>query len=329
MNYLTKEEIKRFYDKYKAEYKGASVHKLAKIIINHEGLNVTHDSLRKKLMRVLDSEIKINKDTAIFPERSDFCIDIPDTIYNETEAFSLPKKCKRILVISDAHVPFHDSDALKLAFKYGNDKGIDTILLNGDFADVHSLSWFNRNPLERHFFTELQIVRETLQNIRRAFPMQKIYFKLGNHEARYEQHLNEKSFELQGVDDYEFRKVFRLDENNIEYIQNKRLIKAGKLTIAHGDEFYGKSGSLINIARMIRLKSGDNVLFGHFHKTQEDITTTISNKTIGAWSAGCLCGLKPKWLQLNFWNHGFAIVEVSEDGSFEVFNKKIIMGRIA
>jgi hypothetical protein len=50
---------------------------------------------------------------------------------------------------------------------------------------------------------------------------------------------------------------------------------------------------------------------------------------ITCWSIGCLCGLHPEYAPLNKWVHGFAIVHgESEDGYFEVENKRIVEGRI-
>jgi hypothetical protein len=43
---------------------------------------------------------------------------------------------------------------------------------------------------------------------------------------------------------------------------------------------------------------------------------------------GCLCDLSPDYAIVNRWNHGFAIVDIDEDGSFEVHNHKIIDGRV-
>jgi hypothetical protein len=38
----------------------------------------------------------------------------------------------------------------------------------------------------------------------------------------------------------------------------------------------------------------------------------IRDRPEAAWSVGCACELKPYWLRLNNWNHGFAFVELGE-----------------
>ena len=49
---------------------------------------------------------------------------------------------------------------------------------------------------------------------------------------------------------------------------------------------------------------------------------------MSTWSTGCLCDLHPDYRPLNNWNHGFAIVEVAKDGTFQVQNKTVINGTI-
>jgi hypothetical protein len=41
-----------------------------------------------------------------------------------------------------------------------------------------------------------------------------------------------------------------------------------------------------------------------------------------------MCNLEPKWLPNNNWTHGFAFVEVYEDGMFAVQNHLVIAGKM-
>jgi hypothetical protein len=47
------------------------------------------------------------------------------------------------------------------------------------------------------------------------------------------------------------------------------------------------------------------------------------HKETFCWSTGCLCDLTPDYSRVNRWNHGFAVVEVDEAGSFNVDNLRI------
>ena len=69
---------------------------------------------------------------------------------------------------------------------------------------------------------------------------------------------------------------------------------------------------------------------GHNHTTSEHTETDMNGKIVTTWSIGCLCGLNPDYMPLNKWNHGFAIVEMDENGedyhfkNYRIFNGKII-----
>ena len=65
---------------------------------------------------------------------------------------------------------------------------------------------------------------------------------------------------------------------------------------------------------------------GHWHQTSEHAESTLGGRSIACWSTGCLCELHPPYMPLNKWNHGYAIVDVTAGGNFQVQNKKIIKG---
>jgi hypothetical protein len=46
------------------------------------------------------------------------------------------------------------------------------------------------------------------------------------------------------------------------------------------------------------------------------------------FSTGCLCDMRPAYAVLNKWNHGFAIVHVHADRSFDVSNMRITSGKV-
>ena len=58
---------------------------------------------------------------------------------------------KRIAILSDIHIPFHDRDSLYLALTWVKNFGPDCIVLNGDIIDCYQLSNFQKDPEERRF----------------------------------------------------------------------------------------------------------------------------------------------------------------------------------
>lgn len=231
-------------------------------------------------------------------------------------------------IVSDIHIPFHDITAVKAAFTYFKESGVDGLLLNGDILDCISISRFVKNPTKKFLRDELVAGEVFFKEVRRYFGSIPIYYKIGNHEHRLDNYIYEKCPELYGVRGIDFGSMLGLKELDIMLIESHRVMTFGKLNIIHGHEYRGGSGT-VNVARQMRLKAKDNVICGHWHKTNSDYSTSIKGDTVGSWAMGCLCKLKPEYLPLNEWNQGFALARlINESGVFEVENKKVIDGKV-
>ena len=58
---------------------------------------------------------------------------------------------KRILILSDIHVPYHSIDAITATIQYAKKSKPDALLLNGDTIDCHRLSRFVKDPKKKKF----------------------------------------------------------------------------------------------------------------------------------------------------------------------------------
>lgn len=237
-------------------------------------------------------------------------------------------KGRRILVLSDIHIPYHSIPALTAAFDWARDKDVDTVLLNGDTIDAHRLSKYVTDPKKRDFAGELETFREFFTVLVQAFPKAQIIFKIGNHEERYDAFLAQKAGELSGVSEFSLENIIRSRAQGIEFVTDKRIMKAGDLNIIHGHEFTGGTFSPVNIARGLFLKAKVSAMQGHNHQTSEHTETDMNGRITTTWSVGCLSELHPMYMPLNKWNHGFAFVEVQPDGDFQVQNKRIHKGEV-
>jgi len=254
---------------------------------------------------------------------------LPEPLSEYTEEWGAVEiSFKKALLLNDVHVPFHDLEALTLALRHGKDVGCDCIIIGGDFCDFFRLSYFRKDITVVNFREELDIIRKTLKAIREIFgPDVEIYFKDGNHEERLESYLQVRAPDLLGEKDFEINKVLRLDDLGIQYIGEKRPIKADHLYIIHGHEFASSSYNPVNPARGYYLRAKTICIGGHYHQTSEHTETALDGKVTSVWSTGCLCYLHPKYRPINSWNHGFAVVDMSKD-RFCVDNLKIIKGRV-
>lgn len=231
---------------------------------------------------------------------------------------------KRIAVFSDIHVPYHSIEAITAAIKFVKKERPDALLLNGDTIDCHRLSRFVKDPRKRNFKHELDTFK-TLINVFQKELKAKIYFKIGNHEERYENFLFEKAGELAGVEEFEFENIIKARAKGIEIIGDKRVMKIGDLYGIHGHEYIGGITAPVNPARGLFLRGKTSCFQGHNHQTSEHTEPTMGGKMITTWSIGCLSELHPAYMPLNKWNHGFAIIDV--DGqNYEFRNKRIYKG---
>lgn len=253
---------------------------------------------------------------------------LPDSDEDIWEPFLLPKACTRILLLSDIHVPYHNIESVTKAIEYGKEKKVNAIVFNGDTIDFYALSRYEKDPRKRRFSDEMDLTRQLLNVFRKEFDGVPFYFKLGNHEERYEAYLRTKAPELLGTAEFTLDTLLKFGELGCTLIQDKRIIKAGKLNILHGHEFGNSTFSPVNPARGFYMRAKASVICGHNHQSSEHSENNLEGKVVTTWSTGCLCEMHPQYMPINKWNHGFAYVEVFEDGGFEVENLKIIKGKI-
>jgi predicted phosphodiesterase len=234
---------------------------------------------------------------------------------------------KRMLVLSDIHFPYHDREALMIALREGKDKGVDSILLNGDILDFYQLSKFSKDSRKPSVKAEIDIFRFFVDQLKQRFPEATIYFKLGNHEARLDRWIKENAGMFDGL--FNIDRIINFGEHGIVFLPDNIGVKFGRLNIIHGHEIRAGMG-VVNIARTYYMKTQSNVLFGHWHQNQEYITRTMDGHVQGAWAQGCLCRLDAEYTYgINQWCHGFSIVERLDDaGAFRVKLYKIIDGEL-
>jgi predicted phosphodiesterase len=249
--------------------------------------------------------------------------DLPTSDYLAPEIFKIPKGQNNILVLSDIHFPYQDNDALELALNYGIEHKVNAIYLNGDTLDMYQASRFVKDRRKRDLSGELEMCREFFKLLKEMFNCP-IYFKIGNHEKRWEDFLRLQAPELLGIPDFQLDVILRFREFGVHLVKDKQIAMAGKLPIMHGHEWFGGFAPPVNPARGLFLKAKQSCLIGHHHRTSEHTEKNLSGEVTTTWSTGCLCGLQPDYAPFNQYNHGFAHILVDKDGSYHVHNKRII-----
>lgn len=245
---------------------------------------------------------------------------IKDTV--NTEPFVVPASVKNTLWMADIHGRFYDRKAFEMAVNYGIKKKCDSVIINGDFLDFYQHSKFDKNPSVNIIFEEQEWGQDVLKLLQDNFGY--VVLKQGNHDVRRELHIQRLAAtmpELMGLSSYSDYLFF--DGCHVNFVEDYRHIRYGKLNAIHGHEYFGGGG--IHVAYNRFNNALDNLISAHSHVGQSIIKTGINGEVYGSWSLACLCDLHPRYASHNKWTNGFAHTEKESSGDFEV-NNKIILG---
>jgi predicted phosphodiesterase len=147
--------------------------------------------------------------------------------------------------------------------------------------------------------------------------------------VRWEKFLLQKVQEIWDDPYFHLEERLRLNEERIHLIDDKVLVKAGKLSITHGHHIFKGIFAPVSPARGAYMKAKQNIIVGHLHRASFHPEVTLDGEVVGAWSTSCLCELRPNYSPLVSNSlHGFAHVTVEKNGDFTVKNFTIINGKL-
>jgi predicted phosphodiesterase len=273
-------------------------------------------------------KIAEKRGTARAPRKPGELPPLPKSEAKPWEPFVLD--ARRVLVLSDLHIPYHDEQAIEAALGYGDHFKPDAVLLNGDVFDFYQISRFDKDPTKPKIKHELKCGEQFFAHLRARYPDAQLVFKLGNHDERMDHYLQHRAAELFDIEEYRFawHTAVGLAAYEITVVSDQRRVMLGKLTALHGHEKGKGISSPVNPARGSFLRMLINSLEGHGHRTSEHNERRANGENICCRTTGCLCGLWPDYAKVNKWDLGFATVEVDKDGGFECELKRIIEGRV-
>lgn len=254
---------------------------------------------------------------------------LPESHQEKRVPFKLPLACNNILLISDLHIPYHDIDAITIALDYGVKNKVNTIFINGDLIDNAQVSRFEKNPKKRSVKQEFEATKQFLVQLRATFPTASIYWLKGNHCVRWEHFLEQKVREIWDDPYFHLEERLQLNEQKIHLLDDKVLVKAGKLSITHGHHIFKGIFVPVSPARGAFLRAKQSVIVGHLHRASFHPEIDLDGNVIGCWSTACLCELRPDYSPMvSNSQHGFAHIIVDKNGDFTVKNYQIINGQL-
>lgn len=247
---------------------------------------------------------------------------LPPSVAKPWTPFEI-KGSKKVGIISDLHVPYHSDVALEAALDHLEKERVDTIVINGDAADFYACSRWDKNPNRIGLRAEMELFQQVLLHLRARFKKTRIIYKAGNHEERWNKYIWSKAPEVWDLDPLQLHELLKLKSHSIEWVDDQRPMLLGKLPILHGHELPKGISSPVNAARGAWMRTKHTVLVGHSHQTSGHCEPDLWHSECFVWSIGCLCDMTPEYARVNRWNHGFAVVGVGKDGSFDVTNLRI------
>lgn len=323
---------------YRRKYPDMPNKKLARIIYDENNLLFKDSEAVRSILRYIEGKLgsdKSKKSVAnvapefIVPNRPLNPYKLPESHQEKREPFKLPLACNNILLISDLHIPYHDIDAITIALDYGVKEKVNTIFINGDLIDNAQVSRFEKDLRKRSVKQEFEAVKQFLVSLRETFPTASIYWLKGNHCVRWEHFLEQKVREIWDDPYFHLEERLQLNEQNIILLDDKVLVKAGKLSITHGHHIFKGIFVPVSPARGAFLRAKQSVIVGHLHRASFHPEIDLDGNTIGCWSTACLCELRPNYSPMvSNSQHGFAHILVDSNGEFTVKNYQIINGKL-
>jgi UDP-2,3-diacylglucosamine pyrophosphatase LpxH len=308
--------MKHFSEKYHETYGYSDAKQMRKMMSRYNILS------RVRAEKTLADLPKAQIESTTFFELENFGIE--ESIGKDYTSARLPDNLKKIGILSDIHVPFHSVEAVVCAIKYLREQNIDCLYLNGDVFDMYSQSKHEKEKDLRDLPREIEMGRNFLQTLRGLFPTIPIYYKMGNHENRWQRYLNQEAEEFAQLHEMQFEQFFRLNVLDIKYVPDWQGMEMGDLLVLHGHEVMAGG---MNPSQSTFNKTFCNTLIGHVHRTTNTIKKTGFKQYIHTYSTGCLTQLSPKYYPFAQHNHGFALVMIT-DGKAKVENLMIKDGKI-
>lgn len=252
--------------------------------------------------------------------------EIPESLADHPAMYDASGIGKLVGVMSDIHLPLHDRPALMATASYLKEKNIDALILNGDILDCSNLTRHSqRKPMRYTWGQELEVAKAFFTSLRVLFPKIPILYLEGNHENWVKQYLVRQAPQLSG--DYELEKVLGLEQLDIQWLPEDRVVKYGKLYIMHGHQLH--IGGSMNVAEKVLRKAGVNVMCGHWHQQAYYEKKNLIDEIHACWINGALCDLHPDYMPYNNHGHGFAMLEMLDnEGTFNVVQRKVMNGRV-
>ncbi len=237
---------------------------------------------------------------------------------------------KRVLVVPDIHIPFHDKRAINLLEQRMVTFKPDVIIQLGDLLDFPTLHKKAKDEVVQATSSVMSkdyaTAREMLRRWITVTESTKIVIFEGNHEDRVNRLLRRQP-DLKGS--IEVAKNLLLPNYGIKWVPSWS--KSAVFTIGKANFCHGWSAAVGHTTFMSKL--GDNIFYGHTHDIESRSFRRLGiHDTYVTQSCGHLADpkkLADQWQQgrPNNWQQGWLEFYFTPQGYFQYFIVRIIKGK--
>jgi len=227
---------------------------------------------------------------------------------------------KRIVVVPDLQIPYHDRKVLKTFIDFIGDYQPSEVVMIGDVLDFPQPSRWNkdtRGEFEGSIYKDVEVAKRDLFGPLRDAYDGPVGFHEGNHDERPRVYLDKYAPALSGTDSFDMASLCDFDQYGIKTLPEFHDVAPGWVS-THGH----KGGIRINqiagnTAMGAARKFGTSVVMGHTHRLgiishtsgyAGKVTSTLTGFEVGNMmdmtKAGYLKGGTANW------QRGFGILEV-------------------
>ena len=186
---------------------------------------------------------------------------------------------KRILVISDMHIPYHHKDAFKFLKEIKKEFKPDTIINIGDSIDFHNISMHQSSPDLPNAGDELRITREYIKELESIFPI------VTEVDSNHSSLVYRRAFK------YGLSREFMKDYGDFLGTKKWKWVEDITLTMSNGQRCYfthGKSADVIKTSQAYSM----NTVQGHYHTKFTISYWANPDNIFWAMNVGCLINQK-------------------------------------
>ena len=182
---------------------------------------------------------------------------------------------KRILVISDLHIPYHREDAFDFLKEIKKQFKPDTIINIGDELDMHALSFHDTNPDLPSAGHELSLAKEYIKELENIFPEMTLLDS--NHSSLIYR---------RGIK-HGIPKGFLREYNDFLNVKKWKWVEDLVLTLPNGQRClftHGKAADVIKVSQIHSM----NCVQGHFHSKFRIDFWANPDQLLWGMNVGCL-----------------------------------------